>query len=200
MSVQQLHLPPWYSTAALQVPEGSVVTSYPFPASDALMSAPMVWQSVDGMRFRLAGGYLKVPAADGKQGVIGLGPPDSAARILQQLTYRPDTVAPTASALAGLRTGLRSWGTSYIVVVDIADAVGAAALLTAATDQMPVVSHRAWVWDLQSPPLGAAYDAEAANRALSTCTHNQVDLGGVPPLQPLPQAVNRCIVSHVSST
>jgi hypothetical protein len=194
-TVQTVKLPPWYTTAARHVPEGSVVTSVPFPASDALMSAPMVWQSADGMRFRLAGGYVKVPAADGKQGVIGLGPPDSATRILEQLTYDYSEVRPTAAGLAGLRAGLRAWGTSYIVVVDTGDAVGAAAVLTAATGQLPELSHRAWVWDLDSHPLGIAYDAQAANGAFATCTHNDADLGDVVASKPLPQYLNRCIVS-----
>jgi hypothetical protein len=195
LSVQGVNLPPWYATAARHVPEGSVVTSMPFPASDAIMSAPMVWQAADGMRFRLAGGYVKVPAADGKQGVIGLGLPDSATRILEQLTYGASEVRVTAAGLAGLRTGVRTWGTSYIVVVDTGDAVGAAAIFTAATGQLPELSHRAWVWDLRAQPLGAAYDARAAYRAFATCTHNQVNLGNVVGSQPLPQSLNRCIMS-----
>ncbi len=195
LAVQPLNLPPWYATAARHVPEGSVVTSMPFPASDAIMSAPMVWQSADGMRFRLAGGYVKVPAADGKQGVIGLGPPDSAIRILEQLTFEADEVRVTAAGLAGLRAGVRTWGTSYIVVVNTGDAVGAAAILTAATGQLPELSHRAWVWDLATHPLGEAYDAHAADRAFATCTHNNADLGNVVGSQPLPQGLNRCIVS-----
>jgi hypothetical protein len=196
LTVQTVRLPPWYTTAALHIPEGSVVTSVPFPASDAVMSAPMVWQAADGMRFRLAGGYVKVPAADGKQGVIGLGLPDSATRILERLTYGYSDVRVSAAGLAGLRAGLRTWGTSYIVVVDTGDAVVAAAILTAATGQLPELSHRAWVWNLDTHPLGTTYDAHTANRAFATCTHNHADVGIVIASRPLPQRLNRCIVWH----
>jgi hypothetical protein len=156
----------------------------------------MVWQAADGMRFRLAGGYVKVPAAHGKPGVIGLGAPDSATRILDRLTYGYSSVKPTAAALAGLRAGLRTWGTSYIVVVDTGDAVGAAAVLTAATGQLPELSHRAWVWDLDAHPLPTAYDAHTASRAFARCTHNDASLGDVVASKPLPQRLNRCIMSR----
>ena len=81
------------------------------------------------------------------------------------------------------------------MVVDSGNAVGAAAILTAATGQLPELSHQAWVWDLSTHPLGTAYDAHAADRAFANCTDNDVDLGNVVAPEPLPQGVNRCIVS-----
>ncbi len=197
LAVQTVSLPPWYATVGRHVPQGSVVTSYPFPASDALMSAPMVWQAADGMRFRLAGGYVKVPAADGGDGVIGFGPPDSATRILEQLTEDAGELKLSAAGLAGLRSGLRTWGTSYVVVVNVKDGLGAAAVLTAATGQLPHVSRGAWVWDLRAHPLAMTYDVQAADRAFAACTGGSVNLGYASSPGPLPQARNLCIASRL---
>jgi len=195
LTVQRVTLPPWYATAALHIPEGSVVTSYPFPASVSVMSTPMVWQSADGMRFRLAGGYVKIPAAEGEQGVIGFGPPNSATRTLDELTspVAGTRLSITPTRLMNLRAALVTWDTSYIVVVDQDGAIGAAALFTAATGELPNVSHRAWVWDLRARPLGTEFDAAAAATAYGACTGRATWLGDVAPERPLPQTDNRCI-------
>jgi hypothetical protein len=197
LSVQRVNLPPWYTTAALHVPEGSVVTSYPFPASVSVMSTPMVWQAADGMRFRLAGGYVKVPAADGEQGTLGLGPPNSATRTLDELTspVAGTQLTITPARLTNLRAALVSWDTSYIVVVDQYGAVGAAALFTAATGELPQVVHRAWVWDLRARPLRTAFDADAAAAAYGACFGHASGLGEVASGHPLPQTDNRCIAA-----
>ncbi len=196
LTVQRVTLPPWYATAALRIPEGSVVTSFPFPASVSVMSAPMVWQSADGMRFRLAGGYVKVPAADGQPGVLALGPPNSASRTLDELTLpvAGTALAITPTILMNLRAALVTWGTSYVVVVDQGNAIGAAAVFTAATGQLPNVVHRAWVWDLRRRPLGTEFDATAAAAAYGGCIGHDVSwLGDVATDHPLPQTDNRCI-------
>ena len=198
LSVQPVRVPAWYSTAALRVPEGSVVTSYPFPASGSATSQPMVWQSVDGMRFRLAGGYVKVPSAG--RGAIAVGPPGSATWTLDELTLAPASSAGsfplTPQQLGALRSSVRSWGTSYIVVADTGSVpIEAAAVFTAATGLLPSVSHRAWVWDLGAGALRGAYDAGAQATAFTECRSQAPDLGEVPGGRPLPQVLNRCIAT-----
>lgn len=194
LTVQPIELPPWYATAALEVPAGSVVVNYPFPASAALSAEPMVWQAADGMHFRLAGGYVKVPGPG--RGVIGTGAPGSAVSTLVGITLDSGaaTVGLSARQLVNLRAALHQWRTSYIVVTDTGGAPSeAAALFTAATGRIPVISHRAWVWDLRDRPLGGSYDAAAAALAFTGCRSPTTRLGVVPEGQPLSQAYNECV-------
>jgi hypothetical protein len=205
-TVEGLQLPPWYATVGRQVPEGSVVVSYPFPASLSVVSSPMDWQAADGMRFRLAGGYAKVPAVHGGKGVLKLGGPDQPLWALFKLSFiygipKHGTLL-TPTALAGLRSDLRTWHTSYIVVTDQGLATEAAALFTAATGRTPTISHRSWVWDLHRQPLGpdAEWNATTAVRAFSSCTNDVIWLPGVGPPLALPQSYNRCIVSDMTTS
>ena len=146
LSVQPVNLPLWYRTAALDIPERAVIASYPFPSSGSVTSQPMVWQAVDGMRFKLAGGYVKVPGSG--TGVLETGPPGSATRTLDDLTLatgasaRSLVVSPRQ--IRGLRAALRSWKTSYVVVVDRGTVpTEAAGVFTAAIGKVPKVTDRA---------------------------------------------------------
>ena len=199
LSVQHVHPPRWFTTAATAVPPGSVVVTYPFPASASLTSQPMLWQADDGMRFRLAGGYAKVPGPSGA--VIGTGPPGSAVRTLVDLTLPPGPAgtvpAVSAVGLGNVRAALRSWGASYVVVTNRGSLpADAAAVFTAATGRPPVVEDRAWVWDLGARPLALPYRAEAAARRLAFCTGSSVPLGPARAGAPLPQALNRCVAGR----
>jgi hypothetical protein len=196
LSVQHVDPPRWFTTAATAVPPGSVVVTYPFPASSSLSSQPMVWQADDAMRFRLAGGYVKVPGPSGA--VIGTGPPGSAVRTLVDLTLPPGPAgsvpAVSAAALGHLRAALVSWGASYVVVTNRGNLpTDAAAVFTAATGRPPVVEDRAWVWDLGARPLSLPYDAAAAAWRLASCAGSAGPLGPAPAGAPLPQALNLCV-------
>lgn len=202
LTVQPIGLPPWYATTAQHVPAGSVITSYPFPASASVTSQPMVWQAADGMRFRLAGGYVKVPGVG--QGVIGTGTPDSALRTLVDLTLVSGpaigTFPLTAPQLVNVRAALRSWGTSYIVVTDTGGApTEAAGLFTAATGTLPQIAHRAWVWNLRTQPLRSQYSATSAANAFAACRGPGTQLGPVPSNLALPQTFNHCVLAGVSN-
>lgn len=206
LAVQRVVLPPWYASVGRVVHPGSVVVSYPFPASSSLESSPMVWQAADDMRFRLAGGYVKVPGPGG--GVLVSGRPTSATSLLEALT---DTSAatsppppPSPAQLGQLRDALRFWGAAYLVVADTGPVpVEAAAVLTAATGVLPDVSHRAWVWDVSRTPLRVSYDLSAASRAVASCGGFSSPggparrFGPVAAHRPLPQSLNRCVVASL---
>ncbi len=199
LEMQRVTLPQWYSTAGRAVVAGSVVVSYPFPSSASLTVDPMVWQAADGMRFRLAGGYIKVPDSQGK--VLGEGPVNSATRTLDDLTLGPlaaEPADPSATQLANLRSALEGWGATYIVVTDTAAMpLEAAAMFSAATGLLPDVAHGAWVWRLKPASLSAAYDAPAAAAAYHSCRPRFFELGPLPGGPTLPQSFNRCIVSEI---
>lgn len=197
--VQRVALPQWYATAGRTVGAGSVVVSYPFPSSASLTAEPMVWQAADGMRFRLAGGYIKVPDSQGK--VLGEGPVDSATSTLDALTLGSQTAKtsdPSVEQLAALRSALEGWGTTYIVVTNTAAMpVEAAAMFSAATGSLPDVAYGAWVWRLRPGSLSTAYDASAAAAAYDNCRPRVYELGPVPAGLTLPQSFNRCIASEI---
>jgi hypothetical protein len=50
------------------IPTGSVVVTYPYPTT--FFDAPMLWQALDGMRFRLVGGYALVPNGKGNASIF----------------------------------------------------------------------------------------------------------------------------------
>jgi hypothetical protein len=197
--VSKVTLPPWYSTAATKVRPGSVIASYPFPASAGSEAQPMVWQVADAMRFRLAGGYVKVPGRG--NGVIGTGPVGSATWTLDALTLAWGRVSfafnLTGTEVRNLRTALRQWDVSYIVVTDTGAApVEAAGLFTAVTGVVPVVSHRAWVWHVHHGP-GPSAPASTAAATFASCRSLAKSLRPVPGHRPLPQDINRCIAGGV---
>jgi hypothetical protein len=196
--VQKVAVPPWYRTVATTVPEGSVVASYPFPASAAAESQPMVWQAADGMRFRLAGGYVKVPGPG--QGVIGTGPRGSATWTMDTLTSARGSAVGrftlTTTEVRKLRAALRRWDVSYIVVSDAGPApVEAAGMFTAVTGTLPIVSHRAWTWNLRTAPGPFPANAASAAATFQSCRFFTPALGVVPSGRDLPQGLNSCIAA-----
>lgn len=201
LAVQKVRLPPWYATAARTIPVGSVVASYPFPSSAALESQPMVWQVADGMHFRLAGGYAKVPSPN--DGILDFGPRGSATWVLDSMTTAgptlKDELTLTAAEVGHLRSALRRWDVSYVVVTNGgALPVEAAGVFTATIGTLPKVSHRAWVWDLRDQPTTSATARVPAAAAFNTCRAAAPALGIVPVGRPLTQAVNRCIVAGIT--
>jgi hypothetical protein len=193
IAAQRVVLPAWFATTGTTLPVGSTVLTYPFPMSATVVSQPMVWQAVDGMRFRLAGGYVKVPGASGRP--LTVGPPQSAVRLLSNLTSGPAR-PPSAAQLQSLRTALARWGVSWIVVtVDGPLPVQAAAVFTAVTTVAPRRSHDAWVWRLSPPLPTAEFSGQAASRALEACRGQMDD--PVTTRGPLPEAANDCVIAHL---
>ena len=69
LRVVRVHTPPYLRTVAPTLPADTVVLTVPFAVSGS--TQPMLWQAVDGMRFRLAGAALKTPDARGRAGRVG---------------------------------------------------------------------------------------------------------------------------------
>jgi hypothetical protein len=190
-----VELPPWFTTAATRVPSGSVVLTYPFPASSSLSSEPMIWQAVDGMHFSLAGGYLKVPGPGGSP--LQAGAPGSATYSLDLLTLAKQTQKtpwlPASSDLSNLRSAFATWKVDYIVIPATGiNPVFTAAVMTAVTGQLPVVSHRAWVWDVRQTAL-APFSGVTASSAFKSCRSVSALYQAVPADVALPQIANLCV-------
>jgi hypothetical protein len=160
----RVHAPPSLRSAAPSAPADNVVLTVPFAVSGS--SQPMLWQAMEGMRFRLAGAALKTPDALGRP--VGSGAPGSARRILTDLTIG-GSVLPTGTAaqLAAVRSALRAWRVDQVVIAGASrDPVYASGFFTAALGVAPVYEQRAWVWTLQP---GAALAPAATGIALPSC-------------------------------
>ena len=147
--------PEWFRVAAPRLPPQTIVLSYPFPFPLDGSSAPMVWQAVDGMQFRLAGGYVKEPGHGGRP--LSDRPLSSPYDLLAPLTARADGRLPAARApeVDALRAALARWRVDVVVVVEKGrDPQLALRLLTRAIGRPPRRTLRAWVWKLAgaTPP------------------------------------------------
>jgi hypothetical protein len=195
IATQPVVLPSWFATVGRAVRPGSTVLTYPFPMSSTVVSQPMVWQAVDGMRFRLAGGYVKVPGPDGRP--LTTGAPGSAVRLLFDLTTGA-TARPGSAQMLSLRSAIRGWHVSWIVVTDSGpEPEQAAAVFTAAIGRLPTVTHDAWVWNTAVDRLAPAYSGAAAAGALERCAvpAGRVGSGGG---AGTPQATNRCVLDQLA--
>lgn len=161
-ATRSVSLPRWYVVAAPRIRPGSVVLSYPFPFPLDGSAAPMVWQAVDDMRFRLAGGYIKAPGPRGRP--LSDRPPPEPYDMLARLTARAAGRLPagTYREVRALRTAIARWGVDYVVVtIRGRDPARAVALFTRAIGTPAHRALGAWVWDLgaghlPSPPSQAA--------------------------------------------
>ncbi len=171
LPAQKVTLPQWFATVGKRIAPGSTVLTYPFPMSATLVSQPLVWQAVDGMRFRLAGGYVKVPGSSGR--TLTTGAPGSAVRFLYDLTADPVLATPipvSPRQLQSLRVAIRKWGLSAIVVNDLGPRPSeAAAIFTATTAKEPESSHGSWVWNLSRADRDGPFSAVNASQALWRC-------------------------------
>jgi hypothetical protein len=164
LRVVRVQTPPYLRDAATRPPDGNVVLTVPFAVSGS--SQPMLWQAMQGMRFRLAGAALKTPNARG--GPVGTGAPGSARRILTDLTIDgPALPAGTTTQLATVRNALESWQVDQVVITGASrDPVYASGFFTAALGVAPVFEGRAWVWKVQP---GEALAPPVTGIPLSSC-------------------------------
>ncbi|HEX7355910.1 MAG TPA: hypothetical protein VF288_13890, partial [Mycobacteriales bacterium] len=157
LAVAPTGVPAWFDHEAQRLPAGSVVLAYPFVGPPGESEA-MVWQSVDGMRFAIAGGCCLVPGPDGK--VDHGEAAGSAANILGRLTsplVGPRPALGDARDMATVRAALARWDVTTVVVTDAgthrgADPSYATRWFTTLLGQQPRIEDGARVWTL--PPSG----------------------------------------------
>jgi hypothetical protein len=149
--VVSTNVPLYMEQEAPKLAQGTVLLTMPFAVSGS--SEPMLWQAVDGMHFRLAGGGLKTP--NGHGGPVNQGSPGSARRILSDLSIigNPEPVG-TAPQIAAVRAALRAWQVNEVVIDGVSrDPVYASGFLTMVMGRVPAYVHGAWVWHVPSGPL-----------------------------------------------
>jgi hypothetical protein len=164
LAVQHAGAPLWFTTAGQRVPDGAVLLTIPYPASGS--EAPMLWQAVDTMHFRLAGAGLRLRGPGGH--ALGPGAPGSATAILEGLTNQADPLpGGTPGEYRVVRAALERWGVDEVVITGWSrDPVYAAEFFTAALGELPARAEGAWVWTLRAGTVGTAARASAS---LSQC-------------------------------
>ena len=189
LRVVRVHTPPYLRDAATRPPAGDVVLTVPFAVSGS--TQPMLWQAMQGMRFRLAGAALKTPGVLG--GPVGAGAPGSARRILTDLSVEGSMLpAGTTTQLATVRTALASWQVDQVVITGASrDPVYASGFLTAVLGVAPVFERRAWVWKVEpgemlAPPITGI--------ALSRCRSH----AALPAVRGMPLTMAHCVLSRAA--
>jgi len=152
-----------------------VLLTVPFAISGS--AAPMLWQAVDGMHFRLAGAALKTPGPHGRP--VAQGSKDSARGILSALSTGLNELPGTRTQVATVRQALRTWHVDRVVIEGPSrDPVYASGFLTAVLGASPKFVQGAWVWKVPSPahmaPMIAAASLGACQSAAagSSATHH----------------------------
>ena len=185
LRVVRVHTPPYLRDAATRPPAGNVVLTVPFAVSGS--TQPMLWQAMQGMRFRLAGAALKTPNVLG--GPVGAGAPGSARRILTDLSLE-GSVLPTGTTvqLATVRTALASWQVNQVVITGASrDPVYASGFFTAVFGVAPVFERRAWVWRVEP---GKVLAQPITGIALSKCR----SYAALPAVRGMPLTMARCVL------
>ncbi len=159
-TVVSAKVPLWMAREALQLPGGTVLLTVPVAVSGS--PAPMLWQAVDGMHFRLAGAAMKTPNASG--GPVGQGEPGSARRILSDLSvFGTPQPLGTIAQVNAVRRALREWRVNEVVIDGVSrDPTYASGFLTMVFGSVPSYVDSALVWKVPArglslpPAIGAS--------------------------------------------
>ena len=171
-------MPPWFHRVALRLVPGTVVLTYPYPGG--LEQQAMAWQAVDGMRFRIVGGWGIVPGRDGRHSEA-VSPFRGTISVLDTLSAASRTPLPsaTSSTVRQTRFSLHHWGVQVVVVPMGTlgrDPAYAAGFFTAVLGRLPRVQAHAWVWY----GLGNRPPVPVNQSALFSCASPKAPRGEVP--------------------
>jgi len=164
LTTRDVVLPTWYARNGGALPPGHVVLAYPIPSSG--LQSSEAWQAVNAMRWAQASGG----GPQGQPSRAGGARPGFEVLSAASLPLGPAPV-PTPSAVAAVRSALRQWRVTTVVVADqpglpvYQQGRGGgygSAFFTAVLGALPVHIDRAWVWDAVStaPPAAPVSPAE----------------------------------------
>ena len=175
-TTQAVTLPTWFSSAVPHLARHRQVVLV-FPAPFSLSQSALTWQAVDHDAFSVAGqgGPGGLPSRAGGE-AAGLAVISDASVDFQGQTIGPDSIVAVRHALDG-------WGVTTVVIPDqpslptydqIDSVTKAAALMAAATGQLPAHQANAWVWTgvrHSGPPVAVS------SQRFTECTTGLADHG-----------------------
>lgn len=103
-------VPAWFASNARSLPVGTTVVVY--PSANPTDSSAMLWQAMSGMTFRMPGGYAVFASSP-----AGAATFDSAPSTLEQAMTYCGVGAPPQITSEEIRSVLRRWNASHVVVV-----------------------------------------------------------------------------------
>ena len=170
-TTQAVELPEWFRVVAPHLSDHQVVLVLP---AFAEYDTAATWQAVDGMHYTM----------------VGEGPPAGLVERAGQERAGATVIAAVSTSANGrrspkpgdvqaVRMALEDWGVTTVVIPDqsglpaydqIPSVTYAAALITAATGELPIHQASAWVWTgvaqaVARPPLTSSGVAECVNGA-----------------------------------
>ena len=149
LTTRTVVLPTWYARTGGALPPGHVVLAYPIPSSG--LQSSEAWQAVNAMRWSQASGG----GPQGQPSRAGAARPGFVVLSAASLPLGPAPV-PTPAAVAAVRSALRQWRVTTVVVPDQPGlpvyeqgrgGTYGSAFFTAVLGVLPVHVDRAWVWD-----------------------------------------------------
>jgi hypothetical protein len=148
ITTQAVVLPTWFRTVAPHLSGRQVLLVLPAPF--AVVQSAMTWQAVDEMHFSMVG-------QGGPGGVLERAGNERAGQAVitsASFFFSPSQTITSHDAVAD-RKALEGWGVTMVVIPDqtelpayerIRSVTHAAALMTAATGELPIHQADAWVW------------------------------------------------------
>jgi hypothetical protein len=189
LTTREVAIPDWFRTAATHLPAKAVLLI--FPAAYAVESSES-WQLAAGMGFAMVN-------EGGPGGILSrAGPERSGQAVLASISYwfgPPPRIMP--GDVLAVRDALHKWGVTIVVLPDqvglpeyddVPSVPTVAAVMTAATGEVPIRMDNAWVWpDATGRP--AVIPSSSGSNAVARCTS---DTSG-PTTESVP-AVARCML------
>jgi len=111
--VEAPSVPPYFSTAARHLPEGSVALVLPYPSEYTPIA--MRWQSAARYSFRMPGGYFLGPDENGQAAVSGQAR-SATGDLLSQVVSSGLPVTATPQRRAQVARDLSTWGADLVVL------------------------------------------------------------------------------------
>ncbi|MGD0881960.1 MAG: hypothetical protein ABSB09_10375 [Acidimicrobiales bacterium] len=177
LTTEAVVLPTWFVRRGAVLPPGRVVLAYPIPSSG--LQSSEAWQAVNAMRWAQASGG----GPQGQPDRAGAARPGFEVLSAASLPLGPAPI-PTATTVAAVRSALRRWKVTTVVVPDQpglpAYELGrggpyAAGFFTAVLGELPTHVDRAWVWgSVGSAPAAAPVSAPG----FAACTSGPVASAG----------------------
>ena len=157
----RLAVPPFFTQAVRRIPQGSVTLVAPFAHYPPTV-APMLWQAMSGMRFRMPEGYFVGTSAAGRAQFGPGATPVSKAMEGIQAGRPPPPLTPAARA--GLLAVLRGWGVHTVLVGPMGHQATMVAFFAALLGRPPTPAGGVFAWWDADHVLAARGDARAGRR------------------------------------